>query len=94
MYSMKEIHAIIQGHVQGVFFRATTEKKAKKLGITGYVKNNPNGTVEVRAQGEEEKLHDFIDYLNEGPDMAEVKDVDIQWGDKPTRQFDGFKIEY
>ena len=57
---MKCVHLLISGKVQGVFFRDNTRKKAEELGLKGYAKNLEDGTVEVVAEGNEEKINDLI----------------------------------
>jgi len=90
---MKELHATIEGKVQGVFFRQTTRKRAKALGVVGWVKNKKDGSVEVVGQGHEENIKNFIDFLHEGPRRAHVKNVDVEWRE-PTEEFDTFAITY
>ena len=58
----KQLHLIITGRVQGVFFRHHTKKLAKKLNFMGWIRNNPDGTVELIAEGEEEKLKQLIEF--------------------------------
>ena len=57
----KRLHLIIHGKVQGVLFRDNTRKEAQSLGLTGWVKNNPDGTVEAMIEGEEDKLKDLFE---------------------------------
>ena len=89
---MKCVHLIVSGRVQGVFFRANTSKKANEMGLKGYVKNMPDGNVEVVAQGSEEKLGEFIDFLRKGPGIAKV--TDIQMTHKQTENFNSFEIRH
>ncbi len=77
---MKEILYTIQGNVQGVFFRKFAQKKAQELGITGYAKNNNDGSVEVLAQGTQENLQVFTGFMNTGTEDAEVESVSILKG--------------
>lgn len=79
MSQKKKFHAYISGRVQGVFFRWSTKKQAKKLGIFGYVKNLRDGRVEVVAEGEEDKLKELIKFLHKGSKYAKVNDVDVSW---------------
>ncbi|MBI2107676.1 acylphosphatase, partial [Candidatus Woesearchaeota archaeon] len=74
------------------FFRANTSKKANELGLKGYVKNMPDGNVEVVAQGSEEKLDEFIDFLRTGPGIAKV--TDIRMTHKQTENFNSFDIRH
>ena len=66
---MKRIHAKVTGKVQGVFYRASTRDTARALGLTGWVKNMPDGSVELEAQGPEDKLEQLVIWLNQGPHM-------------------------
>jgi len=66
---------IIRGHVQGVFFRASTREQALKLGIAGYAKNLADGSVEVLACGPEQALDALQDWLRHGPPSARVENV-------------------
>jgi acylphosphatase len=85
--------AIVTGHVQGVFFRRFVEQQAEKLGLTGYVRNLPDGGVEVRAEGEKDKLEKLLEYLKNGPPAARVKEVKAEWSAR-IGQFDIFEIRY
>jgi acylphosphatase len=70
------LHAIIHGHVQGVFYRAFVMEKARELGLTGYARNLPSGRdVEVRAEGDKEKIEQLLGYLKTGPARASVETV-------------------
>lgn len=71
--------ATIRGSVQGVNFRLYTKYQAVILQVTGWVRNQPDGSVHVLAQGRTSTLHKFIALLREGPDIASVTDVDINW---------------
>ncbi|MEK7137025.1 MAG: acylphosphatase [Patescibacteria group bacterium] len=72
---MKAILLKITGRVQGVFFRAETKRVADSLGITGWVQNSEDGSVEVFAQGEEETLRKLEQWCSRGPKAAEVQKV-------------------
>lgn len=82
----------IYGKVQGVFFRDSSRKKARELNLSGFVRNEPDGTVAVVAEGEEKDLKEFIEWCKNGPDHTKVEKVDIQWL-KPTGQFNDFVIK-
>lgn len=69
------MHLIIRGRVQGVFFRATAKKKADELGVTGWVKNTPDGAVEMHAEGDEQSLISFKEWCSKGPEGAKVEEV-------------------
>ena len=83
---IKRIHAIIHGRVQGVFFRETTRQEAQKLGLTGWVRNMADGTVETEFQGEEEAVKQLLEWLPQGSSMSQVtrvesKNVDFVTGE-------------
>ncbi len=69
------VRCIITGRVQGVFFRTSTEREAQRLGITGYARNLPDGSVEVLACGEVSALEQLQQWLWQGPPAARVSDV-------------------
>lgn len=76
------IHCFVSGKVQGVWFRASTQDKAKELGLTGWARNLPDGRVEVIACGDKDKIDELHKWLNQGPEMAQVTEVireDITW---------------
>lgn len=83
----------IEGIVQGVGYRFFTEDKAVEYGITGYVKNLLDGSVEVYAEGEKEVLEKFIEDLRRGPRMARVERIDVRWMEA-EKEYDSFRIEY
>jgi acylphosphatase len=85
------LHAVISGTVQGVFFRASTRIRARELGIYGYVRNLPSGSVEVVAEGEKEPLDQMASWLSLGPPDAQVDDIKIKW-EKPRGEYDSFNV--
>ncbi len=87
------LQAIVYGYVQGVFFRAFVSTRARELGLTGYVRNMPEGTVEVNAEGGKNKLEKLIAYLKVGPPGARVEKVVTNWS-KHTGSYSGFNIRY
>lgn len=90
---MQHVHRTIRivGRVQGVMYRKHTLIEAQRLGLTGWVKNLPDGSVFVEAEGSPEKLDGFIAWCRTGPPLAGVEDVLISEG--PLRGFTGFRIE-
>lgn len=84
-------HAIVSGHVQGVYYRANTQRKALELNLTGWVQNLPNGTVEVVACGEKNKIDLLEKWLWKGPAPAIVGKV--QSNRAPYKAFDGFVVK-
>lgn len=79
------------GRVQGVFYRARAQKKANDLGLAGWVKNNPDGSVTACAQGPENKIKDFIEWCKKGPDSADVKEIKSEW-QNPSSKYENFSI--
>lgn len=73
---MIQTHSLIHGKVQGVWFRAWTRKLARKLELTGWVRNTPDGSVEVVAQGDAESIYRFHKKLHGGPPLARVLRID------------------
>lgn len=68
------VHLRIKGRVQGVFFRKSAQDKARELGLTGWIRNNPDGTVETVAKGDREE--EFVEWCNKGPVGSEVRDIE------------------
>lgn len=66
-------HIFVSGKVQGVFFRETTQKKAKKLGLSGWVKNLKDGRVEAVFEGDKDKVEKMVKWAKKGPFFAQVK---------------------
>lgn len=77
--SGKAFKAVVSGVVQGVGFRYFTYWRAREYGLFGYVKNLPDGTVEVYAEGEEQSLHRLLNDLREGPSGSVVQNVKTEW---------------
>jgi acylphosphatase len=69
----------IYGRVQGVFFRVETHKKAISLHLTGWVRNNSDGSVQSVAEGDKKRLTEFIFWCEQGPPAASVDKVDVEW---------------
>lgn len=85
-------HVFISGRVQGVFFRANTKRRAKKLDVRGWVKNLPDGRVEAVLAGEEKKVKKLINWLHQGPPRARVKNLKVE-KDPSHNQFSSFEIK-
>jgi acylphosphatase len=83
--------ARVHGRVQGVGFRYYTQMTARSLGVVGWVRNRRDGTVEVRAEGEDAALAEFRRYLHDGPPSAHVERVDIHDAD-PTGDHRSFVV--
>ena len=87
------LHAIVHGRVQGVSFRYYTIQAANSLGLTGWVANRWNSTVETVAEGPRAKLDQFLTFLHRGPPSAWVERVDTNW-QAPTDEFKDFKVRF
>jgi len=87
----RAVHAKVSGRVQGVFFRAGAQREAQRLGLAGWVKNTPEGGVEVHAEGEWPALKRFLDWLRVGPPNAHVKNVEWEAGEA-TGAFTEFSV--
>ncbi|MBD3747988.1 MAG: acylphosphatase [Sphingobacteriales bacterium] len=87
---MKTLRIIVSGRVQGVFFRASTKAVADQIGIKGIVKNLPDGTVFIEAEGEDFLMEDFLDWCKYGPDDARVDDISIE--EIETKNYRNFNI--
>ena len=88
---MKRVNLKIYGRVQGVFFRDSCRREAQKLGLSGFARNEPDGTVQIIAEGEEKNLQELILWCKEGPEHAKVEKVEAEWLE-PTGEFNGFAI--
>ena len=71
-------HVIVTGKVQGVFYRMNTEHKANELGLKGWVRNKPDGTVEAVFEGPEDKVEEMVEWCRKGPIGSKVEDVRIE----------------
>ncbi|MFH1537865.1 MAG: acylphosphatase [bacterium] len=89
----KAFRAIIRGRVQGVGFRYFTARAARQLGITGGVRNLPDGTVEAEAAGSDPNLREFLAELHRGPSFSTVASVDVEWLDAAP-EHDSFEVGF
>ena len=74
----KRVSMIVYGKVQGVFFRASTQEKAEELGLTGFVQNEPDGTVYLEAEGDSGTIKKLEAWAHRGPEHARVEKVEVQ----------------
>lgn len=93
MEMKKRARLFISGRVQGVFYRANTQERARQLGLTGWVRNLPDGRVEAVVEGEEERIQELINWCHEGPPGARVEEVEVHWEDY-RGEFEDFQIRY
>ena len=87
------LKATVHGRVQGVGFRASAMRQARRFGLDGWVRNEPDGTVRVVAEGPRSSLEDMVGWLESGPSSAHVLKVDTRYAEF-RGQYDGFRIEY
>lgn len=78
---MKHYKIRVEGRVQGVWFRQSTLEKAKELGLAGVVRNQPDGSVDIEAEGDEANLQKLLDWCEEGPEHAVVEDITYREGE-------------
>lgn len=86
---LKQIHLRVYGRVQGVFYRAGSQREAKRLGLTGWVKNLPDESVELVAEGDEAEIREFVAWAHHGPGAARVERVEVSW-----RSYDGELFDF
>lgn len=86
-------HLLVSGRVQGVFYRAETEKNANRHNVTGWVQNLPDGRVEALLEGEKENVESVIEFCKRGPPGAHVHSLEVTWW-KWTGEFTEFTITH
>ncbi|HKH14586.1 MAG TPA: acylphosphatase [Solirubrobacterales bacterium] len=80
----------VRGRVQGVFFRDTTRRMAESRGVTGWIRNNPDGSVEAAFEGPDDAVDAMVLFAREGPRGATVEDVDV--ADEEPEGLTGFRV--
>jgi acylphosphatase len=85
-------HVIVSGVVQGVFFRGTTQDEAGRLGLAGWVRNRPEGTVEAVFEGPEQLVREALEWASHGPRSAVVEDIQVEW-EEPVGET-GFRMRH
>lgn len=91
-HQIVRFHCIVEGHVQGVGFRAFVQDQAIRLGLTGWVRNRWDGSVEVMGEGSQEHLEKLLTALYRGPRHAYVSGVTPEW-DTATGEFSDFRVK-
>ena len=87
------VHVIISGRVQGVFFRMETQRAARRLGVAGWVRNLPDGTVEAVLEGSRGQVRAMLDWCRQGPPSARVDELRVE--EQPaTGGSEGFEVRY
>ena len=84
-------HVLVSGKVQGVFFRQKTQRQAQSFGVTGWVRNLPDGRVEAVFEGEENKVNALVDYCRRGPSIAIVENVNVTY-ESYNGEFSSFQV--
>lgn len=87
---MKHLNITVSGRVQGVCFRQSTLEEAKKHGLTGWTRNEPDGRVAIAVEGPENALAPFVAWCHHGPSHAHVADITVEEG--PVEGFTSFEI--
>jgi len=87
----KRVSARITGRVQGVGFRNFTQRRARRLGVTGWVRNEADGSVRLEAEGPTDALESLVEAVREGPRTARVEAVDVDWSDAADA-FEVFRV--
>ncbi len=87
------VHCMIHGRVQGVYFRASTQEQALRLGLMGWVRNTSDGIVELVAEGDQIPLQRLVDWCQHGPSGAHVTRVDTTW-EAPAGDLEPFAISF
>lgn len=86
------MHAVVRGRVQGVGFRYSTQLTAERLGLSGWVQNRPDGTVELEAEGSDDALQALRAWLEHGPPSAEVAAVEADTAEADGRTHGSFRV--
>ena len=76
---MKRARVVVSGVVQGVFFRTETRDRARSLGVAGWIRNVPDGTVEAAFEGDDERVDSMVEWCRRGPSGASVENVEVEW---------------
>jgi acylphosphatase len=84
------LRAIVHGHVQGVFFRDSVRRLAERLGVSGWVRNNWDGSVEAVLEGDRDSVDSVVGFMREGPRGARVDRVDV--ADEEPEGLSGFDV--
>ena len=89
----KRAHVFLEGRVQGVYFRSYTREWAEGARVVGWVRNAPDGRLEVVLEGEEEDILEVVGYMKQGPPYAQVNKVNFDW-EEPTGEFKEFSVRH
>jgi len=89
---MRRCRIYVSGHVQGIGYRSFTKKRATEIGLSGFARNLPDGRVEIIVEGDETRIHTFVERLKEGPWGSRVSNTEIRW-EKPSTEFTTFEVK-
>ena len=92
MSASKRISIVIRGKVQGVFFRREASREARRWALTGFVRNEADGSVYAEAEGSEDSLGGFVRWCRKGPTNARIESVETK--DVPVKNDDDFEIDF
>ena len=81
---------IVRGHVQGVFFRADTQERARSLGVDGWARNEPDGAVQAVFEGLRDRVESMVEWCRRGPRGARVEHVEVTW--EEPEGLSGFRV--
>jgi acylphosphatase len=87
---MKQVHVRVSGRVQGVFFRAEARSRAESLGLSGWIRNEPDGSVAAVFAGEPERVDSMVEWCRRGPAGARVDEVEVT--ERADESGDGFRV--
>lgn len=91
MDNKKHLNIAVIGKVQGVYYRASTKQKADALGVKGFVRNQPDGSVYIEAEAAPEILRQFVEWCHRGSERAQVQHVEIS--EAPLKNFIAFEVQ-
>lgn len=86
----KRVRVLVSGRVQGVFFRAATRETAVRLGVSGWVRNLPDGRVEATFEGDAERVDEVVAWTKSGPERARVDTFEVT--EEPSEGIAGFEV--
>jgi acylphosphatase len=89
--ALKQLYLLVRGRVQGVYFRASTQREARRLGLSGWVRNRADGSVEILAEGDETAIRELYGWAQRGPSAARVDRVETRWRSF-TGEYPDFRI--
>ena len=87
----KQLYLLVRGRVQGVYFRASTQREARRLGLSGWVRNRTDGSGAILAEGEETAIRELYGWAQRGPSAARVDRVETRWRSF-TGEYPDFRI--